>query len=168
MRPDCTPRASGSWEAGPTGAMLLCVRWLCLDIGAERVGMAVSDPGEVAVTRLPPLAFRGPTALAERVAELCRDRGVEAVVVGVPRTSSGVGRGGTRITATLEALRARLQIPVVDEDEAGSTREAERRLAAEGVPRGRWPRQVDGVAAEIILQRHLAGQARLTRGSDPR
>lgn len=148
--------------------MLPHVRWLCLDVGSERVGMAMSDPCEVAVTRLPALAFRGPAALAVQVVELCRDRGVEAVVVGVPRTASGAGRGGARIGAVLEVLRARLQVPVVEEDEAGSTREAERRLAAEGVPRGRWPRLVDGVAAEVILQRHLAGRPGPERGTDPR
>ncbi|HPC83505.1 MAG TPA: Holliday junction resolvase RuvX [Thermoanaerobaculaceae bacterium] len=136
------------------------MRWLGLDVGAERVGIAMSDPIEVAFIRLPALAFRGPAALAVQVADLCRERGVEAVVVGVPRTASGVGRGGARIGAVLEALRAQLQVPVAEEDEAGSTREAEHRLAAEGVPRGRWPRLVDSVAAEVILQRHLARRGR--------
>lgn len=144
------------------------MRWLCLDVGAERVGLAMSDPREVAFTRLEPLAYRGPAALAERVAELCRDRAVEAVVVGVPRTASGVGRGKARIEAVLAALRARLAVPVGEEDEAGSTREAEWRLAAEGVPRRRWPRLVDGVAAEIILRRHLAGRPGAEAGTGPR
>lgn len=132
---------------------------MALDIGSERVGVAICDPTEVAFTRMPPVAFRGAAAVAEQVARLCHERGVEAVVVGVPRTSGGVGRGGRRIQAVVLHLRASLAIPVAEEDESGSTQEAERCLAAEGVARRRWPAFVDGVAAEVILRRHLARRA---------
>lgn len=129
-----------------------------MDVGSERVGVAICDPTETATARLPAIAYRGADALAERVAALCREHQVEGVAVGVPRTAGGVGRGRRRIEAVTSALWARLSLPVVEVDEAGSTREAESRLAAEAVPRRRWPTLVDSVAAEVILLRHLGGR----------
>lgn len=139
------------------------MRWLALDVGSKRVGVAICDPSETATSRLPAMSFRGAAAVAEGVAKLCQERDVEALVVGVPRTAGGVGRGGSRVEAVMTALRAKLTLPLVGVDEAGSTREAESRLAAQAVPRRRWPVLVDSVAAEVILQRHLRAQT----GAEP-
>ncbi|MCU0293087.1 MAG: Holliday junction resolvase RuvX [Thermoanaerobaculaceae bacterium] len=136
------------------------MRWLALDIGAERVGVAVCDAGERVTTRLPAIPFRGSSGLAERVAAVVSERETEAVVVGVPCTATGVGRGGRRVEAVVLALRARLSIPVELEDEAGTTRDARERLEAEGVPRRRWDELVDSTAAALILERHLARRGR--------
>jgi putative holliday junction resolvase len=132
------------------------VRWLALDIGAERVGVAACDAGERVTTRLAAIPFRGPAGVADRVTVVARERETEAIVVGVPRTATGVGRGGRRVEAVVLALRERLSIPVELEDEAGTTREARERLEAEGVPRRRWDELVDSTAAAIILERLLA------------
>lgn len=123
--------------------------------------MAACDAGERVITRLPNIPFRGPAGVADRVAAVAGERETEAIVVGVPRTAAGVGRGGQRVEAVVLALRERLPIPVELEDEAGTTREARERLEAKGVPRRRWDELVDGTAAAIILERHLA------RGGQP-
>ena len=137
------------------------MRWLALDVGAQRVGVAVCDAGERVTTRLPAVPFRGATGLAEKVAGVAGERETEAIVVGFPRTASGVGRGGRRVEAVVQALRERLSIPVELEDEAGTTREARERLEAEGVPRRRWDELVDSTAAAVILERLLARLGRV-------
>lgn len=143
------------------------MRWLALDVGAQRVGVAVCDAGERVTTRLPAVPFRGAAVLAERVAGVAGERETEAIVVGIPRVASGVGRGGQRVEAVVQALRERLSIPVELEDEAGTTREARERLEAEGVPRRRWDELVDSTAAAVILERHLARRALLSLPPNP-
>lgn len=135
------------------------MRWLALDVGSERVGVAACDAGERVTTRLSAIPFRGAAVLVDRIALTCSERGIQAVVVGLPRTAAGVGRGGRRVEAVVQALRGRLDVPVELEDEAGTTREARERLEAEGVPRRRWDELVDSTAAAIILERRLARRA---------
>ena len=134
------------------------MRWLALDVGARRVGVAICDPGESVVSSLDPLGFEGPGALAAAVASLAGRWKADGVVVGLPLTRDGHSRGERRVSAVVEALRQVLEIRVETADERGTTAAAEALLAEAGVPRGRWPRLVDGVAARLILETFLASR----------
>jgi putative Holliday junction resolvase len=138
------------------------MRWLALDVGAKRVGVASSNDDETVVTPLRPLEYRGPEATAEAVVRRVRESGADAVVVGVPLTRSGHGRGMRRIEAFLGAIRARLEVPVETTDERGTTRDASELLAQAGVGGRRRAEAIDSTAAQLILERHLA-QRRSTR-----
>jgi putative Holliday junction resolvase len=136
------------------------MRWLGLDIGASRVGVAISDDSERVVTGLDPIPYRGPDDLAVRVGELAAERQCAGIVVGVPRTRGGASRGERRVAAVAKALRDRLRLDVALVDETGTTKAAEERLAGAGVPRRRWAALVDGVAAAIILEEMLETRRR--------
>jgi putative holliday junction resolvase len=136
------------------------MRWLALDVGSRRVGMAVCDADERVATALRPLPFAGAAALASAVAAVVAELGVEGIVVGMPVTRAGSGRGEIRAGAVAEALRQVAGVPVVTEDERGTTLEAEQLLREAGVPRRRWESLVDGLAATLILESHLAGRRR--------
>lgn len=136
------------------------MRWIALDVGRARVGLAVSDREERVVTPLPPLAFNGPEALAAAVDSLIRDREVGGVVVGVPVTRGGEGRGELRVAAVVAALRAALDVPIETADERGTTAAAQSLLREAGVPARRWESLIDGIAARLILETFLAGRAR--------
>ncbi len=140
------------------------MRWLALDVGSRRVGVAVCDDGESVSTPLAPLAQEGPEALAAAVEELVRTWEAAGVVVGVPTTRSGAGRGEARVAAVVAALGRRLAVPVETVDERGTTAAAHALLAEAGVPRRRWPELVDGVAARLILDTHLANRRRRASG----
>jgi len=132
------------------------MRWLALDVGARRVGAAVgSTPGATA-TALPPFPFTGPDGVVRKVVELVREWDAGGVVVGVPHTRGGQGRGERRVRAVIESLRAHLSLPVRTVDEGGTTAAAERLLREAGVPRPRWRERIDGVAARLILEDFLA------------
>ena len=135
------------------------MRWLALDVGSRRVGVAVCDAGERVVTPVPAVPFAAPAVLAERVRRLVEDHGAGGVVVGVPVTRSGEGRGEQRVRRVVEALRGALEVPVETVDERGTTREAEALLRDAGVPRRRWPDLVDSTAARLILETHLQKRA---------
>ncbi len=139
------------------------MRWLGLDVGSRRVGAAVCDDGERVSTPLAPLTFNGPAALAAAVAALVAERGIGGVVVGVPITRHGTGRGEQRVAAVVEALRETLPVPVETEDERGTSVEAEILLREAGVPPARRAALIDGVAARIILDAFLARRRQASR-----
>jgi putative Holliday junction resolvase len=135
------------------------MRWLALDIGARRVGVAVCDRDETVVTPLEAVAFAPPERFAEVVGGLVARWEVEAVVVGVPITRGGGSRGERRVAAVREALSARLDVPVEEWDERGTTQLARAWLAEAGVPESRWAGRIDSLAAKAVLEGLLASRA---------
>jgi putative Holliday junction resolvase len=135
------------------------MRWLSLDVGSRRVGTALCDPQEKVATALDAFAFTGPEDVADRVAALVRTWEADGVVVGVPLTRGGQGRGERRVSAVVAALRARLGVPVEVVDERGTSVAAEELLAEAGVPRRRWRDLVDSLAARLILESFLTLRA---------
>jgi putative pre-16S rRNA nuclease len=131
---------------------------LALDIGSRRVGVAISDPAEQVVSPRRPLAYGGAGALAEAVARLVGEWAAGGVVVGVPVTRGGSGRGELRVREVVESLRRTLSVPVETADERGTTAEARETLRRAGVPPRRWAGVLDGVAAQLILERYLAAR----------
>lgn len=121
------------------------------------------DDEERVSTPLAPLAFDGPAAFAAAVAALVSERDIGGVVVGVPITRNGTGRGERRVAAVVEALREKLSVPVETEDERGTSVEAATLLREAGVPPARRAALVDGVAARIILDAFLARRREASR-----
>lgn len=134
------------------------MRWLALDIGSRRVGVAVCDVDERFASPLRAIPYTGPDRLAEAVAEVARMWAAEGVVVGVPRTSAGNSRGEVRVSSVVAALQRHLEVPVETVDESGTTAAAETLLTEAGTPRRRWQELVDSLAARLILEAHLASR----------
>jgi putative Holliday junction resolvase len=126
-------------------------RLLGLDVGARRIGVAVSE-GRVAV----PLTIIQHTRRGDDVAaivRIVRDERAQAVVVGLPVSVSGEEHGQARLTRRFgEDLARAINVPVVYEDELLSTRDAR---GATPARTRRGPAHVDDRAAAIILQRYI-------------
>ena len=131
-----------------------------MDLGARRVGLAVSDPTGTLARPLTTLEVTPATTLARLLDQIDRlaaeADGLALVVVGVPRHLDGIASPATaRAEAVIAALRARLSIPVVGEDERLTSREAESRLAEQEPDWRKRKRRLDAAAAAIILQDYL-------------
>ena len=103
--------------------------------------------------------------MAESVDALVRTWKADGVVVGVPRTRGGQGRGERRVDAVFAALGGRLMVPVRLVDERGTTAAAEALLVEAGVPRRRWRELVDSLAARLILETFLASRGKSGDGA---
>jgi len=120
------------------------VRVLALDYGAARTGVAVSDATGTLARPVGIVERAGTEAGLDRVVALVVDHEAELVVVGLPLTLRGERGAQARETeAFVEALRARVQVPVETEDERFTTTLAQQ-------TGGRAPE--DALAAAHLLQ----------------
>ena len=127
------------------------MRVLALDYGAARTGVAVSDATGTLARPVGVVERAASEAGLDQVVALVAEHEAELVVVGLPLTLRGERGAQARVTeAFVEALRARLQIPVETEDERFTTALAQQ-------TGGRAPE--DAVAAAHLLQGWL-GRAR--------
>ena len=129
-------------------------RRLGIDVGAVRVGVALSDPDGVLATPLLTVArdvARG-TDL-DVLAQLVDEHAVVGIVVGLPRTLAGrEGPAAAAARAAGAALAARVPVPVSFADERLTTVVATRQMRESGRKGRRQRAVVDQVAAVAILQ----------------
>ncbi|HRU05497.1 MAG TPA: Holliday junction resolvase RuvX [Candidatus Brocadiia bacterium] len=130
---------------------------LAVDYGERRIGLAVSDEMGVAAHGLPTLHCAGGAEGVEQVCRIARERGVEEVVVGLPRNmdgSEGAQAGAARAFGA--QLREMLKAPVRFVDERLSSSRAERVLSESGVSLAKRKGMVDRMAAQFILEHYLS------------
>ena len=122
-------------------------------MGERRIGIAVSDPeGRVAVP-LRILQRAGASADEQALADLARAEGIEAFVVGLPRSLDGsIGPQARRVQSFAGRLGKATGLPVRLWDERLTTVQARRT----GGKKRRAP--VDDLAAALILQSYLDRQ----------
>lgn len=139
--------------------------FLGIDHGTRRVGIAVSDPDASFAFALETHVEGRDGSLFRRLEELVRERGAEAVVVGLPLTADGrEGESAARVRAFAAKLALALPVPVELWDERYTSQEADRFLPARGNGAARPKGERDAVAAELILQGWLDRRAAAARG----
>ncbi len=128
-------------------------RFLAVDLGTRRVGLAITDPLRMIASPLRWLPFTGEGPLARELLRLAAAQGVERAVVGLPLAEDGKETAGC---VRARSLARRLQaggLQAVLWDERYSSLEAEEALRRMGVKRRAG--RVDPVAAAIILEDYL-------------
>jgi putative Holliday junction resolvase len=152
------------------------VRALGIDYGERRIGLALSDATGLIASpwkTVPNEANVGSAArrLAAEIEQLQRDeRGLGAVVLGLPRRLSGEPNDQTaRVQRLAELLGHMIVIPITFQDERLTSHEADQRLAGRERDWRRRKAQVDALAAAIILQDYLDSRPRpvAAEESDP-
>jgi putative Holliday junction resolvase len=132
-------------------------RVLALDVGARRVGVAVSD--EMRVTVRPLKALRGTNwkRLLKALSELCVEFDVRGVVLGLPlRLDGSEGDAAAEVRRVARKLELSLSLPVNLQDERLTSKDAEAALRREGLGEREVYANADSEAAAIILRDYLA------------
>ena len=132
------------------------MRYLGIDYGLKRVGLAMTDPGGSVAYPHSIIEWERRDELFDRLLAVIRDEGVEAVVVGLPLGLDGEETETTRIARNFAArLNRRTGLPVHLEDERLTSFEAERAMQEVGVPWKKRKKHLDSQAALRILQGFL-------------
>ena len=135
-------------------------RLLGIDYGEARVGLAISDPLHTVATPLETIHVTGRKALLATLEDRCRERGVDAVVVGLPlHLDGGAGELAKAARTFAAQLQARLpKVEVIEWDERLTSRQAELAMRETGTKRRRRKDMIDQIAAQIMLQSFLDAQ----------
>ena len=134
-------------------------RIMALDIGARRIGVALSDSTGVLASPLTTLRAEPRAAAIARIATLVAQHEVAQLVVGLPLTLSGeVGPQAQLVQAFVGELRPAVAVPIHMFDERLTTVAAERMMIDLGIKPDRRKARIDEVAASIILQDFLESQ----------
>ncbi|MBS1805340.1 MAG: Holliday junction resolvase RuvX [Acidobacteria bacterium] len=132
-------------------------RFLALDVGSKRIGVAVSD--ELGITAQPVLTLerrRNPREDLRSLARLCRRYEVAGIVVGNPLSSDGlITPQAEKIQAFAAELGDLAKLAIYLWDERLTSHQAHQILYEAGRTRQTHSRVVDQVAATLILQSFL-------------
>jgi putative Holliday junction resolvase len=129
------------------------VRFLGVDLGRVRVGLAVADDVLRTARPLLTVACRADAETVAEIVRAAREYEVERAVVGLPLNMDGTeGDAARRARRFAAKLGAALGVPVELFDERLSTFEAEMRLRDQGFSAKDRRSRVDAEAAAVILQ----------------
>ncbi len=143
------------------------MKFLCVDPGEVRIGVAISDETG---TLARPLAILGHVSReidAKAIMQLALQNHVDAIVVGQALDSDGQPGLKARSAARLaEALRALEEMPIYLWDESYSSQKAAELRIASGVSRKKRSQPIDDLAAAVILQDFLENDHGTTETND--
>jgi putative Holliday junction resolvase len=130
------------------------MRYLAIDYGNKRTGLAICDAGETITS---PLAvIRGQSMLLRKIAEAVETNSVEAIVIGLPLNMDGSEGQQSRIVRRFgESLGRHTAVPIYFQDERLSSFGAKEKLASAELKASQAIQRLDAVAAAEILEAFL-------------
>ena len=125
---------------------------LALDVGTVRIGLALAS--SVARLAMPYKTLANTEASLAELQRICQDEHVKQLVIGLPRNLHGDDTGQTAAIRQYGAqLESHLKLPIVWQDEAVTSVQAEAELKRRGKPYRK--EDIDALAATYILEDYL-------------
>jgi putative Holliday junction resolvase len=143
------------------------MRYLAVDYGTKRVGLAICD--ELEFGAYPLTTVTRSRSLNHDLAEIARlalKAEAEAIVVGLPLNADGShGPAAEAATAFARSLGKHTPLPITLHDEFLTTWEAQEELIAADVSRKKRREVIDQMAAVYLLEAFLRAKKEKTKSS---
>ena len=135
------------------------MRYLAIDYGTKRTGLAICDQAETITS---PLAvIEGQKQLLKKIEEIIAKEKVNAVVLGLPLNMDGTESSQTKFVLKFaEQLKSHLNISIHLHDERLSSFGAQKKLSGANLTRAKRKKRLDAVAAADILESFLEKKSR--------
>ncbi|NLJ71194.1 MAG: Holliday junction resolvase RuvX [Clostridiaceae bacterium] len=133
-------------------------RYLAIDYGTVRVGLAISDPLGLIATGFKTLNHKSKTMdeIAIKISEIIEEQGITDLILGLPKRTDGIVGEKEQLTRDFaEILESATGLKPILYDERYTTVIANQFMNKTGVSPKRKKEIVDQVAAEILLQNYL-------------
>ena len=133
------------------------MKWLAVDYGDSRTGLAGCDAGETITSPITPqIEEKSMNKVAAAVTEVFAARGAEGLVCGLPKNMDGTeGSRANKSRRFAQRLANTANLSVVLWDERRSTVEAHAILFGNGKNGKQRKKIVDAVAASLMLEGYL-------------
>lgn len=137
-------------------------KWLGIDFGSKRIGLAVSDPDETISTPADTISACGTVSEdVQSIARWAEKHEISAYVIGRPLNMDGtVGRQARIVDRVARELAQAVNAPVELWDERLSSFQADEYLDQAGVTSAKRKTLRDALAAHVILQSFLDARRR--------
>lgn len=131
-------------------------RILGLDVGTQRIGVAVSDEQQMLARELNTIQVTNMRSSVAHIMQLIAEMQIVTVVIGLPLTLSGDEGEQARITRLFGTrLSQDTQIPLVYIDERFTSKLSDSTLHELSISRAKKKGRRDGLSALFILQLYL-------------
>ena len=129
------------------------MRYLAIDHGQKRTGLAISDASETLVSPHSVIETANEEELLRRILDVLDAEEIDAVVVGLPVNMDGTeGPRAKQVRQFVSALQRRTDIPVHLHDERLSSFEAHYLAGDLELTRKKKKKRLDAIAATAILR----------------
>jgi len=130
------------------------MRYLAIDYGTKRTGLAICDEDEMIASPL--TVVEGQDGLPKKIVEIIESNHVGAVVVGLPlNMDDSEGPQSRKVREFAKSLERYIKIPIYFQDERLSSFAAQEKLADADFKRSKALLRLDAVAAAEILESFL-------------
>ena len=130
-------------------------RFVALDVGDARIGVAVSDASRLIASPVEVIHRVGFGPDVKRVQEICRRYDTTLILSGLPLNLNGTeGPQAAKVRLFCQQLE-KVGLVVYYQDERLTTVTAENALLEQNMHRAQRRQTVDKVAAAVILQQYL-------------
>lgn len=131
-------------------------RYICLDIGNKRIGVAISDPFNSMAMPLETIFRKNFEKDLNYILSLAKEKDAEVIVCGLPLNLDGSKSEQTLLTESfVEELKKRTDIPIVFQDERFTTMQARSVLLEADMRRDKRKNVIDQIAASYILDDYM-------------
>jgi putative Holliday junction resolvase len=132
------------------------MRYLALDYGTKRIGVAVSDELKMIAQPLEFIPTEPCDAFLVRLKQIISEKEVERLFIGMPRNMDGTyGPAAQKVQEFIATLQQAISVPIQTLDERLTSAQANRVLLQANVRRADRKQKVDAMAAAILLQSYL-------------
>jgi len=130
-------------------------RFLGIDLGTKRIGLAISDGLGATAQGLEVLERKNKEKDFSFLKDLIKKYNIDKIIVGIPLHKDGKFREYPYIINFIRDLEKRLGLPVELWDERFTTKEAEKVLLNAEMSRKKRKKVIDKISAQLILQSYL-------------
>lgn len=134
------------------------MKWIAVDYGEARTGLAECDPGEVIVTPITPqIEEKSMNKAAQAAADAAKARAAGGLVVGLPKNMDGTeGARAAKTRRFAQRLADACGMPVVRRSSHSTTVSAAAILAENDTFGQKRKERLDSVSAAVLLDGFLA------------
>jgi len=131
-------------------------RFLAIDFGEKRVGLALSDPMKIIAKPFKTIFYSNQKDLINKIALIIKDEKIEKIILGLPKGLKGNNTSQTNIVIEFyKYIKNKIDTPIVMEDERLSSVSAKKSLILQDIKTGHNKALIDETAAAIFLQLYL-------------
>jgi|TARA_B110000438_G_scaffold109510_1_gene107433 putative Holliday junction resolvase len=131
-------------------------RYLAIDHGSKRIGLALSDPMKIIAKPFRTITYDNLDDFFNILFKIIKEEEVECIILGFP-----IGMNGQETIQTKHVLefqkkiKLKINIPILLQDERLSSLSAEKSLIEQKIKTGYNKSEIDKTAAAIFLQQFL-------------